>query len=105
MPSTFELSQNYPNPFNSTTTIHYALPRRDEGGLGNQSVQATLKIYNLLGQEVLTLIDKEQEPGYYTIHWDGRDEHGREVASGIYFYRLSIGKSPWQECRRMVLLK
>ena len=94
MPSTFELGQNYPNPFNSTTSIQYSV-------IGDQSQpHVTLKIYNLLGQEVETLVDEVQEPGYYTVTWDASN-----MSSGIYFYRLTAASGLWQENKRMVFLK
>ncbi|MFQ6092080.1 MAG: choice-of-anchor D domain-containing protein [bacterium] len=104
-PPTYSLSQNYPNPFNPATTIHYALPdaRRKRQDARQESFFVFLKIYNLLGQEVKTLVDEEQEPGYYTVTWDGRDSSGREVPSGIYFYRLKAGN--YSSTKRMVLLK
>jgi len=79
IPSRFTIFQNYPNPFNFSTTIHYQLPVRSH---------VTLKVYNLLGQEVRTLVDKQQSPGHYAIQWDGKDIAGRIVASGIYFCKI-----------------
>ncbi len=84
IPKKMALSQNYPNPFNPHTTIRYEIPE----GI-NRNV--TLKIYNLRGhlvkEESLELVD----PGTYEYVWDGRDEYGLEVSSGIYFYRLTVG--------------
>jgi hypothetical protein len=97
IPTEFGLAQNYPNPFNPTTDISYQIA--DQG----PSIHSTLKIYNMLGQEVRTLVDRFLEPGYYLARWDGRDEHGREVTSGVYFYRMVAG--PYASTRRMVLLK
>jgi flagellar hook assembly protein FlgD len=65
--------------------------------------RVSLKIYNLLGQEVRTLVDEIQDPGYYTVTWDGRDGSGNEVASGLYFYRLEVGD--FTAVKRMVLMK
>jgi len=81
-PKTFELSQNYPNPFNPATQIHYQLP---------QAVQVSLTIYNMLGQEVRKLVNAQQPAGYHTAIWDGRDNAGRPVPTGIYHYRLQAG--------------
>jgi flagellar hook assembly protein FlgD len=79
----FALAQNYPNPFNPATTIRYALPKAE---------RVTLKIYDLLGKEVMTLIDREQKAaGDHVIFWDGRNQDGRLVASGIYLYQLHAG--------------
>jgi flagellar hook assembly protein FlgD len=63
----------------------------------------TLKIYNILGQEVRTLVDEEKGPGYYTVTWDGRNEEGNEVPSGVYFYRIEA--NDFRATRRMVLMK
>jgi len=98
MPYYFGLKQNYPNPFNSTTAISYQL-----SAISGQRSAVTLKVYNLLGQEVKTLVEKEQTPGYYSVRWDGRDSLGEEVTSGIYLCRLQAGC--FVETKRMVLLK
>lgn len=100
IPLTFSLTQNYPNPFNEGTTIKYQLPK---GGY------VTLKIYNLLGQEVQTLVDGFQTPGYKVVNWDGRDGQGREAASGLYFYKLVVrsksGIKVFTDGHKMLLLK
>lgn len=88
----YELLQNYPNPFNPTTTIHYALP---------QACEVTLKIFNILGKEVITLKDENQPAGYYQTIWHGRDQSGAPVTSGIYFYQLRAGN--FVETRKMIL--
>jgi len=93
-PKAFALGQNRPNPFNPTTVIEYVLP---------ESAPVKLEVYNLLGQVVRTLVDEEQMAGRYSVVWDGRDDLGREVASGIYFYRLSAGK--FHAVRRMALVR
>jgi photosystem II stability/assembly factor-like uncharacterized protein len=92
--ATFELHQNYPNPFNPTTKISYNLP-----GSG----QVHLKIYNVMGQEVRTLVNESQIAGNYTAVWDGRDNHGNMVSSGVYIYRLSAGNDV--QSRKMTLLR
>jgi len=94
IPEKFGLSQNYPNPFNPTTVISYQLPV-------NSDVQ--LQIYNIRGQLVKTLIDREIEAGYHQIHWNGQNEIGRPVASGVYFYILST--PTFTEVKKMVLLR
>ncbi len=82
-PASYELSQNFPNPFNPLTTIRYGLPR-DEN--------MTLKVYNLLGEEIITLVTHEQKKaGYHIAIWDGRNEQGEPVTSGVYLYRLRAG--------------
>ena len=106
VPTEFALEQNYPNPFNPTTTIHYALPygeRGTETGDRTQPIHTTLKIYNILGQEVCTLVDEAQEAGYYTVTWDSRDNHGRQLPSGIYFYQFVSGQ--FTDTKRMALMK
>jgi hypothetical protein len=96
-PERWNLSQNYPNPFNPTTDVSYQIP-------GVQyPIHITLKIFNILGQEIRTLVDDLREPGYYVVTWDGRDEYGREVASGVYFYQLQAREFSAE--KRMVLMK
>lgn len=75
LPTEFAISQNYPNPFNAQTTIiKYQIPKDSH---------VTLKIFNLVGQEVATLVDKDQQAGYYSVSWDAG-----KMASAIYFYYL-----------------
>jgi hypothetical protein len=93
-PEHFSLFQNYPNPFNPQTSIKYALP---------QDAQVKLVIYNVLGQKVKALVDEPQAAGYKIIWWDGKDERGDQVASGIYFYRLEADK--FSEVKKMMLVK
>jgi len=97
VPISFVLHQNYPNPFNGTTDIRYEI------SYNRYPSPISLKIYNILGQEMRTLVNEEQEPGQYIITWDGRDNYGREVASGLYVYHLTNGTL--QETKRMLLLK
>jgi len=99
LPQEFALEQNYPNPFNPCTDIRYQIAD------GKSSVHTSFKIYNILGQEVRTLVDTYQNPGYYTISWDGRDRQGNIVPCGVYFYRLSVDGDYWTRTKRMVLLK
>ncbi|MCK4427577.1 MAG: T9SS type A sorting domain-containing protein [candidate division Zixibacteria bacterium] len=94
LPKEFGLRQNYPNPFNPTTVIQYALPKASF---------VKIQIYNILGQKVRSLVDEPQEPGYKTIRWDGEDDGGNEVSSGVYFYRIEA--ADFVKCRKMVLLK
>ena len=98
-PLLFYLYQNYPNPFNPYTRISYQLTVAS----GQSLPHVTLKIYNILGQEVRTLVDEEKGPGYYTVTWDGRDESGKEVSSGVYLYRLKVGSII--ETKKLTLLK
>lgn len=80
VPSSYELIQNYPNPFNPSTSIRYALP---------ESGHVTLKVYNIIGQEVITLVSRVQSAGRYTVSWTGINGQGRSASSGLYFYRLA----------------
>lgn len=99
LPRTFFLGQNYPNPFNPTTKIQFRVESLEFG----EPVPTTLTIYNILGQKVKVLLNKEMRPGLYEVVWDGRDEKGKEVSSGIYFYQLKTGD--YKEIRKMVLLR
>jgi hypothetical protein len=98
LPAQFSLSFNYPNPFNPTTKIKYTV-----GTSQARSAVVSLRIYNVLGQLVRTLVDEPKHPGSYEVRWDGRDEDGNEVASGIYFYKLQAGD--FSQTRKMVLVK
>jgi len=94
LPKEFKLAQNYPNPFNPNTKISYALPK---------DCDVKLTIYNMLGQKIKVLVDEYQTAGYKHVHWDGKDDKGKEVASGIYFYRLDAGE--FTESKKMLILK
>jgi flagellar hook assembly protein FlgD len=94
-PSTpFALFQNTPNPFNPTTTISFALP---------EPAHVTLSIYNLLGQEVIRLMDEYRPAGRYSVFWNGENTSGQPVASGLYLYRLQTDKAGIT--RKMSLLR
>jgi len=93
-PSTYALAQNYPNPFNPETQIAYSLP---EAG------RVRLTVYNLVGQVVRTLADGTQAAGGHSVRWDGRDEAGRRLASGVYLYRIEV--NGFSAVRRMMLVK
>jgi len=92
-PKAFSLSQNYPNPFNPFTRISYSLPK---------DCEVRLNIYNVLGQRVRVLVSERKRAGYYYAIWDGRDEGGRQVGSGIYFFRIEAGD--FKSTKKMVLL-
>jgi hypothetical protein len=94
LPKSYRLFQNYPNPFNPETQIKYDLPL---------SGNVTLSVYNVLGQKVRLLVDGMQDAGHRSVTWDGRDDDGREVASGIYFYKINA--EDYQMIMKMVLLK
>ena len=92
----FELIQNYPNPFNPSTTIVFRLT-------SSTPLRTRLKIYNLRGQEIITLIDESKPVGQYSAQWDGRDSHGKLVASGKFIYRLQVGDRA--QSKTMTLLR
>jgi hypothetical protein len=95
MPPTYFLANNYPNPFNPVTTITYSIDR---------SSHVTLRIYDVSGRLVRTLVNEMQEPGRrYTVTWDGRNSFGRNVSSGIYFCRLTTEART--STRKMVLMR
>ena len=94
LPEAYTLSQNYPNPFNSGTAIRFALPHREE---------MELTVYNLAGQKVVTLVEGLRDAGVYKVHWDGRNGDRRELASGVYLYRLRAGTQV--ETRKSLLLR
>jgi hypothetical protein len=94
LPNKFLLEQNYPNPFNPETKIKYSVPKPS---------MVTIKIYNILGQEVRTLVDKLQSAGTYEIIWDGKNNLGNPVSSGIYIYQMHT--KDFVHSKRMVLLR
>ncbi|HMW37035.1 MAG TPA: FG-GAP-like repeat-containing protein, partial [bacterium] len=94
LPSSFALHQNHPNPFNPSTTIRYDIAHAGH---------VRIKIYNLLGQEIVTLVDQFVNTGRYSKLWDGRDRLGNKVASGIYIYRLETSK--FVRSKKMLLMK
>ena len=98
IPARFALSQNYPNPFNPTTKISYDL---SAPGI------VTLKVFNILGQEVATLVNGNSAAGSFEVQWNGKDNLGRPVSSGIYIYRLHAvaGNTDFEQMKKMVLLK
>ena len=94
IPTTYDVAQNYPNPFNPTTTIKYQLP---------EASQVKLVVYNVLGQKVRTLVNKQMQPGYYQVVWDGRNDQGVQVSSGIYIYRFE--SDGLTRTMKMILMK
>jgi hypothetical protein len=100
-PDRYSLSQNYPNPFNPTTTIGFALPRDS---------RVTIRVYNLLGEEVSTVYEGDLAAGYGSVEWDGRSSSGTTLASGVYYYRIEAVSTDgtgeaFIDTRRMVLLR
>ncbi len=94
LPTRWMMSQNYPNPFNPTTEIAFDVPSRSH---------VTLNVYNVLGQQVATLVDQELARGSYTADWDGTSTSGTAAASGVYFYRLEADQ--YIDTKKMVLMK
>jgi len=122
--SNFALIQNYPNPFNTTTIIPFTVTRSQVNGsqfivnspipttqqsvnssklMVHSPLRTTLVIYNILGEKIRTLVDEEKLPGEYRVMWDGKNDSGKEVASGVYFCRLKAGD--FSETRKIVLIK
>ncbi len=98
LPERFTLGQNFPNPFNPTTQIRYGIPATSKG-----AHRTVLTIYNLLGQPMRTLVDAIQGAGNYLVTWNGMDDQGRTVPSGVYIYRLASGE--FGDSRKLVLVK
>ena len=94
IPKAYKLFRNYPNPFNPTTTITYQLPKAS---------QIRLTVYNLLGQEVRTLVNTKQAAGSYSIEWNSRDNNNELVPTGVYVYKIEAGD--FVQSRKMVLVK
>ncbi len=93
-PASFRLDTNYPNPFNGSTVIGFTLPA---------GVETDLSIYSVTGQKIVTLASGARPAGNYRVYWDGRDGTGKEVASGVYLYRLRAGQ--FLKRRRLLLLR
>jgi len=94
VPTEFELGTNYPNPFNPTTTIQYGVP---------EDVHVSLEVYDMMGRQVATLVNGQQAAGRYDASWNGRNDSGSTVASGVYIYRLTAGT--FVESKTMLLMK
>jgi len=94
LPKVFSLNQNVPNPFNPSTIISYDVPK---------AAHVSLVIYNNLGERVCALVNGAKEPGTYTIRWNGENQKGEKVASGVYFYKMKAGD--FEDSRQMMLVK
>lgn len=94
LPTEFSLNQNYPNPFNPTTAIRYELAEVSD---------VELTIYNMLGQKIRTLVKERQSAGFYSMQWDGKNDAGQQVASGVYLYKLDAGD--FSRTKKMILLR
>ncbi len=94
IPKEYQLLQNYPNPFNPSTAIRFDVPKTSS---------VNLKIYNVIGQEVATLLSRELPAGAFKVYWNGTDKTGKDVSSGVYFYRITAGD--FVDTRKMILMK
>jgi plastocyanin len=94
LPEEFDLGQNFPNPFNASTVITYTVMT---------TAEVSLEVFDILGRRVLTLVHDRLSPGIYEATWEGRDTAGREVASGVYFYRLITNDQTYT--KTMVMMK
>ena len=94
VPKAFVLEQNYPNPFNPTTTIEFSIPTNSK---------VTLSVYNVLGQKVRTLVNDRLPAKHYRVLWDGTDDRGNLVPSGVYFY--TIRTDGFSATKKMILMK
>jgi hypothetical protein len=94
LPSEFQLDANYPNPFNPYTEIRYNTP---------ETSHVTIRVFNVQGQLVKTLVDEITEPGRHSVRWDGQNMAGLPVSSGVYLYRMTSGT--FHDVQSMVLLK
>ncbi len=94
IPKSFNLGQNYPNPFNGETVIRYQVP---------EAAQVTIKIYNIMGQLVKTLVDQTVKPGFHQLSWDGRGHSGQRVATGVYYCKMEA--PDYKKIRKLMLLR
>ena len=94
LPNTFSLEQNYPNPFNPETTIKFQLPK---------NIHVYIGIFNVLGQEIKTLVDEDMGAGFHSMKWNGTNNNGERMTSGIYYYRIKAGD--FTALKKMILLK
>ena len=94
IPETFTLHQNFPNPFNPITTLSYDLPKDSD---------VRLAIFDMLGNELATLVSTNQQAGFKSVQWDATDSMGRAVSAGVYLYQIEAGE--FIQTKKMVLLK
>ena len=94
IPEEFGLAQNFPNPFNPTTTIKYQLPK---------DAMVNISVYNMAGQKIKSLVNTSKEAGYHQLQWDGTNDMGVQVSSGMYLYRIDAGN--FNETRKMLLMR
>jgi hypothetical protein len=98
----FALDQCFPNPFNTETKIHYSLPAEYNGAILS-NIPVRLVVYDVMGQIVRTLVNRPQSFGRYSVTWDGCNDGGVRVATGIYFFKLEVG--PFRDAKKMILLR
>ncbi|MEA2062236.1 MAG: FlgD immunoglobulin-like domain containing protein, partial [Gemmatimonadota bacterium] len=108
LPGAFSLHPNVPNPFNPSTTIGYTVPEGSGGGVRgdggtSRERKVSLEVFNLRGRLVKTLVSGLHVPGCYAVNWEGTNEAGHQLPSGVYFYRMKAGD--FMQTRKMVLLK
>jgi len=96
LPKEYGFKGNYPNPFNPKTRISFALPKQ---------AKVTLDIYNILGQKVRTLVNGDMEAGYQSVEWDGTDDNGVGISSGVYLYKLDANQGEFRRVSKMTFLK
>ena len=94
LPEDYDLFQNYPNPFNPATTISYSLPEND---------YVEIKIYNIKGEMITTLLNQPQKAGNHQVVWNGCDESGNRVSNGVYYYQIKTDR--FTMTKKMVLLR
>ena len=94
IPADYNLSQNFPNPFNPSTKIRFSLPK---------SGYVELKVFDILGREVIELVNEEFAPGSYSVGWNGRNNSGVQVPSGLYIYIIRVGE--FISSKKMMLIK
>ena len=96
IPEEYTLSQNFPNPFNPSTTIEFGVP-------GEAFQDVSLKVFNVLGQAVKELVNAQLPAGRHSVIWNGKDNLGAQVSSGVYFYQLNAGE--FVAIKKLVLMK
>jgi len=94
IPDVFALHQNYPNPFNPVTNIRYDIP---------ENSHVKMVIYDILGRQVRTLVNRDHDPGFYNVLWDGRNDMGEQIASGVYFFQINAGS--FHKNAKMIVVK
>ena len=99
LPTDFDLKQNFPNPFNPSTTINFQIP----GNIGSEKIHTVINVFDVLGRLVRTVVDENLPAGFHTRHWDGLNDYGEKITSGVYFYSIKAGD--FRKTKGMLLLK